>query len=79
MKKLFAVVTISGFMFACNNIETTSETVSSDSSITDSAAQNVLDTTKKMVNEAKVLVDSAKSKMEKALDKVKGNPDTLKK
>jgi hypothetical protein len=78
MKKLFAVVTISAFMFACNNIETKTETVSSDSSRTDSAAHNVLDTTKKMVNEAKVLVDSAKSKMEKALDNVKGNPDTLK-
>jgi hypothetical protein len=70
MKKFIAITALSAFMIACNTTETKTITISSDSIKIDSAAQNVLDTTKQMINRGKVLVDSAKSKMGRAADKV---------
>jgi heat shock protein HslJ len=70
MKKFIAIIALSVFMIACNSTETKTITISADSIRIDSAAQNVLDSTKQMINRGKVLVDSAKSKIERAADKV---------
>ena len=44
MKKLFAVIAITGFMIACNDNETKTETTATDSTAaTDSAAHNVME------------------------------------
>ncbi|MGI8580935.1 MAG: hypothetical protein ACR2KX_01985 [Chitinophagaceae bacterium] len=79
MKKLITIVAITAFITACNGSETKSETSFTDSTKTDSSIQYRMDTTTKMINEAKSLVDSAQNKMEKAADRIKQGADKMKK
>lgn len=79
MKKFIIIVAIAVFITACNEGETKSETTVIDSTKTDSVIQIKMDTTTKMVNEAKSLIDSAQNKMEKAADKIKQGADKMRK
>ena len=66
MKKLIAIAALA-FIISCKNGETKTGTLPADSLTTaDSAARNFVDTTKKMMKDAKKLVDTAAGKMEKA-------------
>jgi len=72
MKKLISLISIAVFIIACNNGETkTGTTVADSTAATDSAAHNVMDTTKNMMNKANVVLDSAAKKMDNAAEKVK--------
>ena len=71
MKKLYAVITIAGFMTACNDSGTKTETTATDS-------MPVMDTTKKIIDDAKGLLDSAAKKMDTAAIKLKEGSDKIK-
>jgi hypothetical protein len=66
MKKIIAIAALA-FIVSCTDNESKTESLPGDSLTTaDSAARNFVDTTKKMMNDAKKLVDTAAGKMEKA-------------
>jgi maltose-binding protein MalE len=67
MRKLLAVITVAAFMIACNNSETKTETTAADSTASaDSASHNTIDTSGKVVDQAKQIIDTAAKKMDKA-------------
>lgn len=71
MKKLLTILAITWFI-SCNEATTHVKSTSVDSPAgADSAAKNVVDTTKKFLDKAKELVDSAGKKMDRAADKLR--------
>ena len=77
MKKLIAVMAVAAFAVACNNNGTTTG-ATSDSTKTDSLAQNP-DTSKKIINQVNDVLDSAAKKMDTAANKLKEASDKMKK
>ena len=70
MKKLLMILAIAAFI-SCNETTTNVESTTVDSTAgADSAANNVVDTTKKFLDKAKELVDSAGKKIDRAADKL---------
>jgi hypothetical protein len=72
MKKILAVITIAAFMTACNDSATKTETTTTDSAVlADSASHNTVDTSNRIVEQAKKGIDTVAKKMDKAAELLK--------